>query len=193
MNVKPKSGVELIAGRWEEGSGASHLARCTGLVLLFAALVTLVSLSHGVSLPLPMERVSPALGYNPALPLLVAVAGYLGGCAWKLAGIEPVGRPALLRRIRTDLAYLVLFVIVTYFHFVLKLQMPLLRQVQYDPLFFRWTAAWRRSSLSFPGLGTRSRELCLIPTAGIRCPRWGSMCCPSGGTPWAGGAGCTRG
>lgn len=120
----------------EERSGISHLFRCAGLVLLFALLVTLVSLAYGVSPPLPLERVSPALGYNPALPLLVAVIGYLGGRAWQFAQIDPIGRAVLLQRMQIDLAYLALFVVVTYFHFVLKLQIPMLRQADYDELLF---------------------------------------------------------
>ncbi len=64
------------------------------------------------------------------------MAGYLSGRACQFARIDPAGRPALLRRLWTDLAYLALFVIVTYFHFVLKLQIPMLRQVCYDGLLF---------------------------------------------------------
>lgn len=120
----------------EERSGISYLSRCAGLVLLFALLVTLVSLAHGVSLPLPLERISPALGYNPVLPLLVAVAGYLGGRIWQFIRVDPIGQAALLQRLQIDLAYLALFVVATYFHFVLKLQIPMLRRASYDELLF---------------------------------------------------------
>ncbi len=119
-----------------ERSEALYLARCASLTGLFASLAFLLSLSHGVFLPLPREPISPALGYHPALPLLVSVAGYLGGRALQFARIDPIRRPALLQRFWTDLAYLTLFILVTYFHFVLKLEIPIMRRPRYDELLF---------------------------------------------------------
>lgn len=115
---------------------AYPLAWPIALTCLFATLVTLISLTDGVALPLPTEKVSPALGFNAMFPLLVALGGYLCVRAWQLAGAEPVARRELVGRLRIDLTFLALFVIATYFHFVLKLQIPLIRSSRYDDVFF---------------------------------------------------------
>jgi hypothetical protein len=106
------------------------------LIGLFACLVTLLTLSHGITLPLPTEKISPALGFNAMLPVLMTVIGYLGIRAWQIARSDSIRQPILRKWLWTDLGYLALFVIATYFHFVLKLQIPLLRPVHYDPFFF---------------------------------------------------------
>ena len=114
----------------------SRLVWLATLIGLFASLVSLLSLYHGVTLPLPTEKISPALGFNAMLPVLITVTGYLGIRAWQFVRMDSATLPILRHWLWTDLGYLALFVVATYFHFVLKLQIPLLRQFHYDSFFF---------------------------------------------------------
>jgi hypothetical protein len=104
----------------------------------FAAITALIAYASGLPFVLPTERVSPALGVSPELPLLIAVLGYLAcqviNAKWRQHESRKI---QLLRRISTDLFYIMLFVIVIYFHFHLKMWMPLLNPHLHDPAYFQ--------------------------------------------------------
>ncbi len=107
-------------------------------VAVFAVVTALLSLAIGAPFVIPSDHVSPALGLRPAVPLEIALLGGLLGqvVGWKLSD---GGRDynQLLRRISTDLVYVIMFVIVIYFHFHLKMWMPLLNSHLYDPVYFQ--------------------------------------------------------
>ncbi len=126
-------------GRVRTASGDGELAQVLRLmppVLLYAAVIVLLAHHAGVPLLVPREKVNPALGFSPALPAVVAIGGYLlaqsGRLLWTAAAGE---RELVMMQIRTDCIYLALFVLVAYLHFFLKLQIPLLRSVRFDPLY----------------------------------------------------------
>jgi hypothetical protein len=106
--------------------------------LCFAAITALIAYARGLPFVLPTERVSPALGVSPELPLLIAVVGYLAcqviNAKWRQHEPRQI---QLLRRISTDLFYIMLFVIVIYFHFHLKMWMPLLNPHLHDRVYFQ--------------------------------------------------------
>ncbi len=106
--------------------------------IVFAVVTVLLSLASGAPFVIPIDQVSPALGLRPAVPLEIALIGGLLGqvIGWKLSdGSHDYNQ--LLRRTTTDLAYLALFMIVIYFHFHLKMWMPLLNSHLYDALYFQ--------------------------------------------------------
>jgi hypothetical protein len=106
--------------------------------LAFAAITALIARASGLPFVLPAERISPALGVSPALPLQIAVVGYLVGqvtsVRWRQQGTHPT---QLGRRLSTDFLYILIFVIVIYFHFHLKMWMPVLNPHLYDHAYFQ--------------------------------------------------------
>jgi hypothetical protein len=107
-------------------------------VLGFGVITALLAFASGAPFVIPSEGVSPALGVPPALPLEMGALGWLAGqlVSWKLsAGVRDGNQ--LLQRITTDLTYIMLFVVVIYFHFSIKMWMPLLNSRMYDDSYFR--------------------------------------------------------
>jgi len=106
--------------------------------LFFAAVTALISRASGFPFVLPTERVSPALGINPALPLLVAVIGYLASQVVKVQRQQHQSNQIQLSRwLSTDFYYILIFVIVIYFHFHLKMWMPVLNSHLHDYAYFQ--------------------------------------------------------
>jgi hypothetical protein len=122
---------------WGERLRAS-LVFVGAAALVFAAITVLLSLASGAPFVIPIERVSPALGLRPALPLEIAVIGCLAGqiAGWKLSDGARDGSQ-LLQRAALDLTYIMLFVFVIYFHFHIKMWMPLLNPHLYDHYYFQ--------------------------------------------------------
>jgi hypothetical protein len=107
-------------------------------VLGFGVIAALLALVSGAPFVIPSGGVSPALGVPAALPLEIGVLGWLGGqfISWKFGGAARDGSQ-LLQRITTDMTYIMLFVVVIYFHFHIKMWMPLLNSRMYDGSYFR--------------------------------------------------------
>ncbi len=107
-------------------------------ILGFGVITALLSLASGAPFVIPGERVSPALGLSPALPLEIALLGWLAGqvISWKFSTGARDGHQ-LLQRITTDLTYIMMFVVVIYFHFHIKMWMPLLNARLYDNSYFQ--------------------------------------------------------
>ena len=105
---------------------------------VFGVVTALLALAIGAPFVIPVDHVSPALGLRPAVPLEIALAGGFVGqiVGWKLSD---GGRDynQLVRRVSTDLVYITLFMIVIYFHFHLKMWMPLLNSHLYDAVYFQ--------------------------------------------------------
>ncbi len=106
--------------------------------VVFGVITVLLSLASGAPFVIPIDHVSPALGLRPAVPLEIALVGCLAGqvVGWKLSD---GGRDynQLLQRTATDLAYIALFMVVIYFHFHIKMWLPLLNSHHYDALYFQ--------------------------------------------------------
>ncbi len=103
----------------------------------FGVITVLLALASGAPFVIPGERVSPALGLSPALPPAIALAGWLLGqlISWQ-AGAGGRDGDRLAQRLATDLAYIMLFVVVIYLHFHIKMWMPLLNARLYDGPYF---------------------------------------------------------
>ncbi len=104
------------------------------LTLGFALLAAAISLAHGVPLPWPSERINPALGFHAAWPLAIAFAAYLVLRLIQLARVSG-SRRRLLAESAGDCAFLLLFAVASYFHFLLKLELPILRSGWHDALY----------------------------------------------------------
>jgi hypothetical protein len=150
MAAKPAERDALASVRREALSGPAraildragllrpNLAFLAALILGFGVVTVLLALASGAPFVIPGESVSPALGVAPALPLEIGILGWLGGqlVGWKLR--ERVrGGGDLLQRLATDATYIVMFVVVIYFHFHIKMWMPLLNARLYDGAYFR--------------------------------------------------------
>ena len=113
-----------------------HLVFLGATVLGFVIVTALLALAIGAPFVLPGERVSPALGTSPALPLQIGVAGWLIGqlLRWRLSGRDA---NQLGQRLATDGTYLLMFVVVLYCHFHIKMWMPLLNGRLHDDWYFQ--------------------------------------------------------
>lgn len=104
-------------------------ATCLGFLLV----VVLLSLAIGAPFVLPDERVSPALGVNYGVPFAVAVAGVPAGLVVVcIAGGIVRDR---LRRAAIDIYLLLLFAVVMYGHFHLKMWMPVINPRLFDAAY----------------------------------------------------------
>lgn len=107
----------------------------------FGLLVTLIGWAIGVPLAAPTERVSLALGLNAGVPILLGFVGYALAQGVNMAvtrTFEParIGRAAV-----TDAAVFAAFVLVMYFHFNLKMWVPLINSARFDEAYMasdRW-------------------------------------------------------
>jgi hypothetical protein len=133
-----------LAPEVARGTGdLDRAVRVSGILALgFAALVTGIGLLLGLLPVWPTERVSYALGFSAALPVLAAVGAYLGTQAIRLTLDRGYDRD-LLPHLRIDAAFLVLFVVVTYFHFNLKMWSPLINPALFDAAYWA-TDGWVR-------------------------------------------------
>jgi hypothetical protein len=116
----------------------SNLVFLAAAILGFGIVTVLLALASGVPFVIPGESVSPALGVPPALPLEIGVLGWLGGqvVGWKLRA-RVRGDDDLLQRLATDATYIMMFVVVIYFHFHIKMWMPVVNSRLYDGAYFR--------------------------------------------------------
>ncbi len=109
-----------------------HIWVALGITAGFALVVVPLGLSAGAELLFPSERVSRALGFSAALPLGLGLFGYLATQGIFVALGRKKPSKALLREAASDMTLLVLFVIITYLHFNLKMWMPVINPALYD-------------------------------------------------------------
>ncbi|MFQ6017414.1 MAG: phosphatase PAP2 family protein [Kiloniellaceae bacterium] len=111
----------------------AHIWFAAGITAGFALIVTLIGLAIGARPGFPTERISIVLGFHAGLPLGLGIFCYLV-TQLVLIAFGNNKRPAkqVARDLGHDLALLGLFVVVTYFHFNLKMWMPLINPSLYD-------------------------------------------------------------
>ncbi len=113
------------------------LALCAGFGLVVTALGWLI----GVPLAAPTERISLALGLNAGVPVLLGFLGYALARAVNMAAtrrlaLAPVGRAAAV-----DATVFVAVILTMYFHFNLKMWVPLINPARFDAAYMatdRW-------------------------------------------------------
>lgn len=132
----------------------AHVARAIRLVprwlraaLVLAAgfglVVACIGWLIGVPLAAPTERVSLALGLNAGVPVLLGFLGYALARAVNMAvtrrlALAPVGRAAA-----ADATVFVSVILTMYFHFNLKMWVPLINPARFDDAYMvsdRWLA-----------------------------------------------------
>ena len=114
-----------------------HIWVALGITAGFALVVVPLGLNAGAELLFPSERVSRALGFSAALPLGLGLFGYLAAQGIFVALGRKKPSKALLREAGSDMTLLVLFVIITYLHFNLKMWMPVINPALYDLDYLR--------------------------------------------------------
>jgi hypothetical protein len=103
----------------------------------FALVTFLLSVVIGAPLMIPTERVSPALGLPAAVPLGVALFGYLASQLVVQQRRAKRRQPEFLtRQLLTDLTFLTLFAAVIYLHFHIKMWIPVVNPHLHDQLYF---------------------------------------------------------
>lgn len=115
------------------------LALCAGFGVAVAAIGALV----GVPLAAPTERISLALGLNAGVPVLLGFVGYALAQGVNMAvtrrlAFAPIGRAAAV-----DATVFVSVILVMYFHFNLKMWVPLINPARFDAAYIetdRWLA-----------------------------------------------------
>jgi hypothetical protein len=121
------------------------LAFLIGCFLLFALATVLLGRLTGAPFVLPTERVSPALGIPAIVPVAVAGIGYLLAQAARQALWPRPGQgwAGTLRLALGDLAFIGLFLAVTYLHFHIKTWMPLVNPHLFDEAYLAVDQALR--------------------------------------------------
>ena len=122
-----------------------HLRIALLVAVCFGLSVTLIGWSIGAHLLVPNERVSIALGFSAMAPIVLGFFSYIGTIMFARASKgKDIARAPLLQIAGNDLALLVIFVVVSYFHFNLKMWIPLINPALWDAEFmasdepFRW-------------------------------------------------------
>ncbi|UCH75444.1 MAG: phosphatase PAP2 family protein [Rhodospirillales bacterium] len=119
------------------------LAAALALAAGFGLVVTGLGWLIGVPLAAPTERVSLALGLNAGVPILLGFLGYglartVNMAATRRLALAPVGRAAAV-----DATVFVTVILVMYFHFNLKMWVPLINPERFDAAYMetdRWLA-----------------------------------------------------
>lgn len=101
----------------------------------FGLLVTLIGLAIGVPLAPPSERVSLALGFNVALPVLLGFTGYTLAQAVNMAVTRRLDFGRVGRAAAVDATVFVAFGLIVYFHFNLKMWIPLINPLRFDEAY----------------------------------------------------------
>lgn len=119
--------------RWVKAA----LALCAG----FGVLVTSIGWVIGVPLAAPTERVSLALGLNAGVPVLLGFLGYTLAQGVNMAVTRRFAFARIGRAAATDATVFATFVLVMYFHFNLKMWVPLINPLRLDAAYMatdRW-------------------------------------------------------
>lgn len=109
----------------------SAILLCAG----FGLIVFCIGLAIGVPLAAPSERVSLALGFNAALPVLLGFVGYVLAQLVNMAITRKFEFARLGRAAAVDMTVFVTFGLVVYFHFNLKMWIPLVNPLRLDEAY----------------------------------------------------------
>ena len=121
-----------------------NLGAALAVGLIFSAAVLTIAALYGAPLVVPQERVSAALGLNAVLPVVFAIVLYI---ALRLVRVRtgkarPDDRP-LGQMIAVDITLMGIFLVVTYFHFSLKIWVQVINPNLYDKAYFAVDEAFR--------------------------------------------------
>jgi len=126
------------------GFARSGLGMAVWLTLAFATSAVVISLIIGAPLNLPTERVSTVLGFNAMMPVLMGLLVYLLAQGLNhVAGRQRWNNRQMAAFILHDVTFIALFVIVSYFHFNLKMWIPLINPELYDAAYYATDEAVR--------------------------------------------------
>ena len=115
----------------------NHLAAAIAIVAAFSAISLAIAAIYGAPLSIPRERVSAALGVSAVLPVSVAILLYVVLRLCKsLIGKGDDGAQPLWQLVAVDLTLMLLFLVVTYFHFSLKTWVQVINPNLYDDSYF---------------------------------------------------------
>lgn len=113
-----------------------HIRVAGTIAIAFAVTVIVIGWAIGGELQVPSERVSKALGVNAAMPVAFAMIAYM------MVHLTPIvfGKARrlpehFLRNLGYDFTLLVVFVVVVYLHFNLKMWIPIINPALYDAEF----------------------------------------------------------
>jgi hypothetical protein len=107
----------------------------------FGVLVTAIGWLIGVPLAAPTERVSLALGLNAGVPVLLGFLGYALAQGVNMAATRRLAFAGIGRAAAVDATVFVTVILVMYFHFNLKMWVPLINPLRFDAAYMatdRW-------------------------------------------------------
>jgi len=101
----------------------------------FGVVVTGIGWTIGVPLAAPTERVSLALGLNAGVPVLLGFVGYALARGVNMAVTRRVALAPVARAAAVDATVFVSVILVMYFHFNLKMWVPLINSARFDDAY----------------------------------------------------------
>lgn len=117
----------IVIPRWIKAA----ILLCAG----FGLLVALIGLVIGVPFASPNERVSLALGFNVALPVLLGFSGYALAQMVNMAVTRRLDFGRVGRAAAVDITVFFVFGLIVYFHFNLKMWIPLINPLRFDEAY----------------------------------------------------------
>lgn len=116
--------------------GRRPLLAIGSITVAFAPAAIALSLVIGVLLTVPTERFSHTVGIHYLFPFAIGIAGYAFAQAVRLRfRLAPASRAVIRDSVKADAGFLILFVVVMYFHFHIKMWMPLVNPVLFDETY----------------------------------------------------------
>jgi hypothetical protein len=110
-----------------------HIRVAGGITIAFALIVILIAWMIGGELQIPSERVSKALGAHAAMPVAFAMIAYMATHLMPIVfGKNHRVPDRFLQNLGYDFSLLLMFVIVTYLHFTLKMWIPVINPALFD-------------------------------------------------------------
>lgn len=108
-------------------------AACVGFVVVAAV----ISLITGAPFVLPTESVSPALGFNYAFPVAIGIGGYfLAQVFYRLVRRARQPRSSWRAHLAWDGYFVVLFIVVIFVHFHIKMWVPIINPELFDDTYY---------------------------------------------------------
>ena len=108
-------------------------AMCLG----FIAVAVLVSLTTGAPFVVPTESVSPALGFNYSIPVVIGVGGYfVAQIAYRLLPARRRDRSPWRTGMAVDFYFISIFIVVIFVHFHIKMWAPIINTRLYDEYYY---------------------------------------------------------
>lgn len=140
LRSKPQDRADLSCVERAQAGSASGVRRLLlaigSITFAFALAAIALSFMIGVPLTVPTERISHAVGVHYLFPFAIGIAGYAFVQAVRLRfRPDPASRTVIRDNVKADAGFLILFVVVMYFHFHIKMWMPLVNPVLFDETY----------------------------------------------------------